>query len=613
MLRGQDILCISSIDWDQQWQIHHEIMTTLAAHGNRVLYVENTGVRRLRVSDVSRVRQRVRNWWRGTKGFREERENLFVYSPLFLPFPYSHLARWVNRVLLFRGLRRWMQATSFRRPLVWTFLPTPLALDMIGAVDARLVVYYCADDFSSSSPEARYVTRSEVALLKRSDVVFVTSERLRERAAADARSVHLFPAGVKFEEFDRVRLDGALPPRDIADLPRPILGYVGGLHPSLDQALLMKVAARMPEASFVLVGPSYVDTSTLAAGRNIHLLGERPHGDMPYYIKAFDVGLIPYRRNEYTDSVYPVKLNEYFAIGIPVVATDLPEIRRFNAEHGSLVTIAADAEEFSAGIARSIGSSTPGEIAQRIDVARHNSWPARIAAMSKVIEEATAKRGEADGAWDERLKRLYRRARRRTTQLAVAAAAIYLLLFHTPAIWWAAAPLRVAQPPVAADAIVVFAGGVGESGKAGGGYQERVKQAVDLYRQGLATHVVFSSGYVFAFREAEIMRDLAVANGVPADAIVLEQRAANTYENVVYSNQILASNGWHRVLLVSSPYHMRRALLTWHRAAPDVVVVPTPVPKSQFYEHGTGANLEQIRGLLQEYLAIARYWTQGKL
>src|SRR6266850_4412449 len=125
MLRGHDILCISSLDWDAHWQIHHEIMATLAAHGNRVLYVENTGVRRPGLADLSRVRQRFRNWRRGTRGFRTERPGLFVYSPLFVPLPYSRVARWMNRALLFRGLRRWMQAAGFGRPIVWTFLPTP--------------------------------------------------------------------------------------------------------------------------------------------------------------------------------------------------------------------------------------------------------------------------------------------------------------------------------------------------------------------------------------------------------------------------------------------------------------------------------------------------------
>jgi len=75
MLTGHDILCISSVDWDFHWQIHHEIMSTLARHGNRVLFIENTGVRTPGVDDLARLRQPIRNWWRSTEGFRLEREN----------------------------------------------------------------------------------------------------------------------------------------------------------------------------------------------------------------------------------------------------------------------------------------------------------------------------------------------------------------------------------------------------------------------------------------------------------------------------------------------------------------------------------------------------------
>ena len=73
-----DVLCISSIDWDFIWQGHQEIMATLAAQGHRVLFLENTGVRAPKVRDLPRLRQRIRNWWRGTKGFREEQANLYV-------------------------------------------------------------------------------------------------------------------------------------------------------------------------------------------------------------------------------------------------------------------------------------------------------------------------------------------------------------------------------------------------------------------------------------------------------------------------------------------------------------------------------------------------------
>ncbi len=219
MLTDRDFICVSSIDWDAHWQIHHQLVTSLVEAGNRVLFIENTGVRAPSVRDFSRIRQRARNWWHSTKGFREVRPNLFVYSPLFLPFPYSTPARWFNRTIMFRGLRRWMDVTAFRRPVVLTFLPTPLAHDIIGAVDPSLVVYYCADDFAATSAAARRVQPSEEAMFGRADLVFVTAERLREKAARHSEHVHLFPAGVDFGKFDTIRQAGTAPPADVESLP----------------------------------------------------------------------------------------------------------------------------------------------------------------------------------------------------------------------------------------------------------------------------------------------------------------------------------------------------------------------------------------------------------
>jgi hypothetical protein len=83
MIRNQDIICISSIDWDFIWQGHQEIMSTFAKNGNRVLFIENTGVRTPGLRDVSRIRARLKNWFKGVKGIRKEADNLYVFSPLF--------------------------------------------------------------------------------------------------------------------------------------------------------------------------------------------------------------------------------------------------------------------------------------------------------------------------------------------------------------------------------------------------------------------------------------------------------------------------------------------------------------------------------------------------
>jgi uncharacterized SAM-binding protein YcdF (DUF218 family)/glycosyltransferase involved in cell wall biosynthesis len=608
-----DIICISSIDWDFIWQGHQEIMATFAAQGHRVLFLENTGVRAPKVRDLPRLRQRVRNWWRGTKGFREEQSNLYVYSPLVLPFPYSRVARLINRWLLLRPLRRWMRAIGFDRPLVWTFLPTPLALDLIHDIDPRLTIYYCVDDLSSSSPGAKQIIPSEQRLFNEADLVFVTSEKLRQRAAQVSNRVHLFPVGVNFEQFDRVRAGADSLPADLQPLKRPVIGYVGGLHQWVDQELVASVAAQIPDASFVLVGPAQTDVSMLQRCDNVKLLGQRPHSDVPRYVKGFDVGIVPYRLTDYTANVYPAKLNEYLVMGIPVVTTDLAEIRRFITDYGDVVSVAADADSFALAIRRALVDSSPSEVQRRVAVAHENSWVSRIAAMNTLIDEALKRRATTRPRWDETLRRVYRRTRSRAALIILALVTAYMLIFETNALWLAAEPLKLSAPPETADAIVVFAGGVGESGKAGGGAQERLKQAVDLYKAGYAQYLVLSSGYVYSFHEAEAMRALAVDQGIPAGSIVLEVRATNTYQNVRFVDEILRDHKWRRILLVSSPYHMRRALMVWSKQAPDVQVVPTPVPVSQFYDHTRGATLEQVRGILQEYMAIFGYWRRGWL
>ena len=613
MLTGQTIICISSIDWDFIWQGHQQIMSMLAEQGNHVLFIENTGARRPTLRDMPRLRQRLRNWWRATKGFRQERENLFVLSPLVLPLPYSRIARWINRAIIVRAIRRWMSALGAGRPLVWTFLPTALALDLIKGIDPELVVYYCIDDFAASSHGARNIRQTEHRLFAQADLVFVTSKRLQERVLQFREQVEVFPFGVNFAPFEAARVSDESGPDDLDGLARPVVGYIGGLHRWVDQELIVGVAQRLSAGTVVLVGPAQCDVSRLEREPNVRLLGSRTHAQLPGYIKGFDVGIVPYAFSDYTANVYPTKLNEYLAMGIPVVATGIPEIVYFNQRHGDIVAVANDAEGFAAAVERAVHEPAGEHVPERIAVARSNSWDSRLEAMSGLIEQALEARRTRQASWDKRLRRVYRTARGRVFRTVALVIACYLLAFQTPLLWLVAEPLRVVDPPSRADAIAVFAGGAGESGTAGGGYQERVRQAVDLYQAGYAPRLIFSSGFVYAFREAEVMRGLAIDLGVPAEAIVLEEKAGSTYENVIFVRDIARGESARRVLLVSSPYHMRRALLTWRKQAPEIAVVATPVPGSQFYAHGRGASFQQIRGIAWEYAALAVYWLRGQL
>jgi uncharacterized SAM-binding protein YcdF (DUF218 family) len=412
------------------------------------------------------------------------------------------------------------------------------------------------------------------------------------------------------ERFEKVRMlpEEAAIPEEMRRIPRPIAGYIGGIHKWLDQQLVVEVAEGLPHISFVFVGPPQTDVSRLRRVPNVFLLGGKTHEEIPYYVRAFDVGLIPYVVSRYTDSVYPTKLNEYLAMGKPVVSTDLEEIRNFNRTNGGLVRVGADSRQFASGIEEAIGKDREEYWFERIAVAGQASWQKQIERMAQLIEERLKRAERAADRWEERLLAVYRGSWRRIAPVAGGLLLLYALLFYTPLVWQLAAPLKIVDHPRPADAIVVFAGGVGESGLAGEGYQERVKHAVTLYHAQHARHLIFSSGYYYLFQEAEIMKAFAVSLGVPADAVILEEKAANTFENVKFVTWILNQNRWRSVLLVSSPYHMRRASLTFRRVAPEISVIHVPVPASRFYKHGPGASHSQVRAILHEYLGILYYW-----
>ncbi len=392
MLRDRNIVCLSSIDWDFLWQGHQQIMSALAEQGNRVLFVESTGVRRPTPRDIPRLWRRLRGSGRGHHDRRRRPDNVRVYSPVVLPFPYSRVAQAVNRPILRRAIRRDTRGWGPTRPIVWNFLPTPLSRSLVRALNPALSIFHSVDRFAVSSVAAARASDSETACLAEADLVFVSSQPLLERARRLNAHAHLCPSGVDFPRFAEARQGSAPLPDDLGALPRPIIGYLGGLHRWLDQRLLAAVAARRPEWSFALVGPIQTDVSTLMRLPNVHALGTRGPDEVPMYLRGFDVATIPYRLTEYTHHVYPAKLNEYLAMGLGVVATPLSEIERFNRDYGDVVAVAAGPEAFETAVETALSNRGLSDVERRVDAARANSWEVRLELMSSLIEDALAPR-----------------------------------------------------------------------------------------------------------------------------------------------------------------------------------------------------------------------------
>jgi len=612
MLKSQNIICISSIDWDFIWQGHQEIMSTLAKNGNRVLFIENTGVRVPGLRDVSRIRGRIRNWLKGVKGIRKEADNLYVFSPLVLPFPYSRIARWINKHLILSILDRWIKVMDFSDSVVWTFLPTPLSIDIADNIAKKLFIYYCIDNFSVSSISAKKIKKSEKRLLKKVDLVFATSKELYNYCSRYNDEVHKFPFAVNFKEFEEVRLGEASIPDEFKNIKSPIIGYVGGVHKWVDQDLIKDLAKKYPQYSFVFIGPIQTDVSKLQVLKNIYFLGKKEHGKLPFFIKYFDVGIIPYLISEYTNNVYPTKLNEYLALGKPVVSTQLPEIIEFNKEYGDIVYVSEGKEKFGEHINKAINEDSQILKARRIEVSRDNSWDVRIEKMSQLMqEEIEKKKIDRETRWKENLANLYKIARKKIWGLTISCILLYFLLFNTPFLWFFASPLKISETLQKADVILVFGGGVGETGSPGKSTIERAKYAAELYKKDYANKVIFSSGYTYTTNDAENMKLFAISMEVPEKDIILEERANSAYENVLFSKQLLDKYHQNSVILISSPYNMRRVQLVFKKLGNNIKVIYAPVQNSQFYNRSNGIKLGQIKAIMHEYIGIIYYLVKG--
>lgn len=128
-----------------------------------------------------------------------------------------------------------------------------------------------------------------------------------------------------------------------------------------------------------------------------------------------------------------------------------------------------------------------------------------------------------------------------------------------------------------ADAILVL-GAAAYDARPSPVFQERIRHALYLYRRGYADTLLFTGGYGYGarFSESQVARRYAMREGVPADAILIETLSRTTYENLREARALMLERGLHRVIVVSDPLHMSRALRLARRLGIDAIGSSTP-------------------------------------
>jgi glycosyltransferase involved in cell wall biosynthesis len=377
MIEGRDIICFAN-DWESDPLSKKHVMLRLARK-NRILWVNSIGNRNptASVRDIRRAAQKLLSFF---GGLRKVETNIHTISPIVIPFHGARIARRINRWLLVVTLRAALWRLGFRRPIVWTFLPS--SADVVGHLGEDLVVYHCTDEFSEFTGTARKaILEVERTLIEKADRVIVSAERLYSSKVRYNPFTWLVRHGVDVEHFRRACDPSTVPPDDIARIPGFVVGFFGLIADWVDLNLIRHAALARPQCSFVLIGKVDTDIGPLSALDNVYLLGQKSYSDLPRYCRRFDVAMLPFAVNELTLNANPLKLREYLAAGLPVIATPIPEVERFRR----FVRIARHAPEFTLHLDELMAAPSAGPslvISREMDV---ESWDEKVEEMSRAI------------------------------------------------------------------------------------------------------------------------------------------------------------------------------------------------------------------------------------
>jgi glycosyltransferase involved in cell wall biosynthesis len=367
------IIVHSHLRWDFVWQRPQQILARLASR-HRIAFIEeplwDTGNFELAISEPTPNIVRIVPRLGRAPGLDTDAQCHAILEPL-------------QRALAEHPLL----AGRFGRVIHWFYSPM-VAPVFLGQFNAAAVVYDCMDELAKFRGAQADLPERESVLLAAADVVFTGGYQLFKRKSRLHGNVHFYGCGVDVEHYAKASQADTAIPADIASLPSPVLGYFGVIDERLDYGLIDTLARTFATGSVVMIGPfAKIDPDSLPRHSNLHWLGQRSYAELPAYVKAFDVCLMPFALNEATENINPTKTLEYMAAGKPIVSTAVADVVR---NFTPIVEVAASNAEFVA-LAQRLAESPDRMLIERgIERARAATWDAIVHAMHAHVLAAVA-------------------------------------------------------------------------------------------------------------------------------------------------------------------------------------------------------------------------------
>jgi hypothetical protein len=378
------VVHFGNIDWWYHNRGHSSVrMATRIAKHVPTLWINSIGMRMPVPGKTeiawSRYWRKIKSLTRGLK--RDPDSGMYIYSPLFVPL-YSPKMLQFNGWLLALQVKILRWRLNMKHPSVVVSMPT-----MTPAVEKlkwNKVLFERCDDFTTL-PEADKdrIAALEKRLLEISDTAIYVHEGLMERELGLVKESVLIGHGVDFDKFVAARNS----PNSSLDLPKPIIGFFGGMDDyRMDVELMIKIARHI-QGTLVLIGPKQMDLSSVLAEKNVKHIDQISPDELATYAANFDVGIIPFLQNDFNKMCNPIKLKEYLALAYPSVVMALPAFE----EYKSLVYSSNSHQEFLDNIDKALDENDQSLVEKRRAAVSGSDWDNVAARVAKLLAVPSTK------------------------------------------------------------------------------------------------------------------------------------------------------------------------------------------------------------------------------
>ncbi len=371
------IICIGGEDWwyHNRGHFDFQIMRRLAQR-MPVLFVNSLGVRMPSVAEPSQFASRITRKLKSLlRGLERVENQFYVFSPASVPGP---LGQKLSSFALGPQIKRAARRAGITRPVLWMHCPAGASL--VSELSPVAVVMQRTDRFEAFPEGDPVVLGDQVATIKTAAdlVVYCASHLMGEETGTVKRQL-LVTHGVDLDSFAAAGQAKNAIPADMANIPSPRAGFIGGIDAhTFDPELFLTAVRQLPHVSFVMIGGCSLPENWCPYP-NIHFLGRKPYDTVASYMAAMDVLLMPWNKSDWIQACNPIKLKEYLAVGRPVVTTDFPALAAWR----DLVHVADDGVSFANAIraALAVGPAN-AEVMKRLE---SETWDAKADLIADAI------------------------------------------------------------------------------------------------------------------------------------------------------------------------------------------------------------------------------------